>query len=198
MLLMPTPLFDLLLSLACLYFGYGSIGRGQDLPGLGYLMTGVAAFTGFFDLGGVTEFHWVHDYLSAVARLIGTLSLGLGLMAIVWGWREQRYAGYTLAVIGPVVAYYFYVIFRGPMEGLCLWAGSIFLLSVLALAVRLWQRGRRGYAVASVLALLLTLYVGLFLHTVPQGLALKPVDILHLSLMLSYGALYYSAGAYGR
>jgi hypothetical protein len=80
--------------------------------------------------------------MSAVARLIGTLAMGLGVIAILTGQREQRYAGYALTIFGPTVTFYFYEIFRGPMEALCIWSGSIFLLSMLVLAVKLWQTAK--------------------------------------------------------
>ena len=191
-----TPILDLLLSLTCVYYGLRLLREEQDMLAVGYLMVSMAAFIGFFDLGGMVNFKWIHDFLSAVSRLIGTLAMGLGVIALLAGQRRQRYAGYILALSGPVITYYFYVIFRGPIEGLYLWAGCIFLLSILALAIKLWQRGHIKYSIASIAGLLLTAFVGLFSHALPQGLFLKPVDIFHISLMVSYTAVYYGVMKY--
>lgn len=191
-----TPLLDLLLSLVCLYYGLLLLRDKYDLIGNGYFMVCSAAFIGFFDLGGLHSFRWIHDFLSAVSRLIGTLAMGLGIISLLLSHRKQRLSAYFLTVFGYVATFYFYVIYRAPLEGLYLWAGVIFLLSVLALALRLWQRGRVKHAVLSILALMLTAVVGLFSHSLPKDLFLKPVDIFHLSLMFSYIAIYYSVAAY--
>jgi hypothetical protein len=193
-----SPVLDLLLSLVCLYYGWRLLRDGHDLLGAGYLMIAPAAFIGFFDMGGMTDFRWIHDFLSALSRLMGTLAMGLGVVALLMGQREQRYAGYGLAIFSPAVTYYFYVINKGPMEGLYIWSGSIFLIAMLVLAVMLWRKGDIKYAIISISAILLTAYVGLFLGTVPKGLPLRPVDILHVSLMLSYIAIYYSVRAYAK
>jgi hypothetical protein len=58
--------------------------------------------------------------------------------------------------------------------------------------------GKIKYAIISILAILLTAYVGLFSHTLPRDLFLRPVDIFHISLMLSYTAIYYSISAYAK
>ena len=191
-----SPLLDLMLSSVCLYYGWRLLNNEHDLLGVGYLMIAPAAFIGFFDMSGMLEFRWVHDFLSAISRLIGTLAMGLGVLEIVLRQRKQRYASYALSIFGPALTYYFFVINRGPMEGLYIWSGSIFLISILALAVRLWMMGQISYAILSISAILLTAYVGLFLNTLPKGLPIRPVDILHTSLMLSYAAIYYSVEAY--
>ena len=193
-----SPILDLMLSFVCLFLGWRLLSKEHDLLGVGYLMIAPAAFIGFFDMGGMTEFRWIHDFLSAVSRLIGTLAMGLGVVALLMGQRKQRYGSYALSIFGPVLTYYFYVINKGPMEGLYIWSGSIFLIAILALAVRLWIKGQVLYAILSISAILLTAYVGLFLHTLPKGLPLRPVDILHTSLMLSYTAIYYSVTAYAK
>ena len=191
-----SPILDLILSLVCLYYGWRLLHEKHDLLGVGYLMIAPAAFIGFFDMGGMTEFRWIHDFLSAISRLIGTLAMGLGVVALLMGQLRQRYGSYALSVFGPALTYYFYVINRGPMEGLYIWSGSIFLIAILALAVRLWMKGQVTYAILSISAIILTAYVGLFLNTLPKGLPLRPVDILHISLMLSYTAIYHSVYAY--
>ena len=191
-----SPVLDLLLSLVCMYYGWRLLRGGHDLLGVGYLMIAPAAFIGFFDMSGMTEFRWIHDFLSAISRLMGTLAMGLGVVALLMGQRGQRYAAYALPVFGPAATYYFYEINKGPLEGLYIWSGSIFLIAMLALAVMLWRRGDTKYAVLSISAILLTAYVGLFLNTVPKSLPLRPVDILHISLALSYTAIYYSVTEY--
>jgi hypothetical protein len=133
-----------------------------------------------------------------VSRLIGTLAMGLGIVALLMSQRRQRYGGYALAIFGPVTTYYFYVINKGPMEALYVWSGCIFLIAMLVLAVRLWIKGQVRFAIIGISAILLTAYVGLFLNTLPKGLPLRPVDILHISLMLSYTAIYFSVAAYAK
>lgn len=121
-----TPILDLLLSLVSLYCAMRLLRGGYDMIAVGYMTVAAAAFIGFFDLGGMERFRWIHDFLTAVSRLTGTLAMGLGVIALLAGQRDQRYGGYILAVFGPVITYYFYVLFRGPLEGLYLWAaGSI-------------------------------------------------------------------------
>jgi hypothetical protein len=198
MLLSLTPLLDLLLSLVCLYYGMRLLLGGHDLAGVGYLMVCTAAFTGFFDLGGVHDFRWIHEYLTAVSRLCGILAVALGLIALVMGQRSQRIGAYILAVFGPVASYYFYIIYRAPLEGLYLWSSSIFLLAVIALAVRLWQAAKVKYATLTILGLTLLAAAGLFSHSLPQDMFLKPVDIFHISMMLSYAAIYHGVNTYAK
>ena len=196
MLLSLTPLLDLLLSLVCLYYGLRLLRGGHDLAGVGYLMVCTAAFTGFFDLGGMSDFRWIHEYLTAVSRLCGILAVGLGVVALVMGQRSQRIGAYILAVFGPVLSYYFYIIYRAPLEGLYLWASVIFLLAVIALAVMLWQAGKKKQAVLTLLGLIVLALAGLFSHSLPKGMLLKPVDVFHISMMLSYTAIYYGLVKY--
>jgi hypothetical protein len=193
-----SPVLDLILSLVSFYYGLRLLHDDHELLGTGYFMVSAAAFIGFFDMGGMHELRWIHDFLSAIARLMGTLAMGLGVVALLMGQRKQRYAGYILAIFGPVITYYFYEIFRGPLQGLYLWSGCIFLIAVLALAVKLWLAGNIRYAILSISGILLTAFVGLFLSTVPHDLFLRPVDIMHISLMLSYTAIYYSVVAYAK
>jgi|GEM_PF-5553880 len=186
-----TPALDLMLSVICMYYGLRLVQRGIDMMAVGYLMISGAAFTGVFHLGGLMEFRWIHDFLSAMSQLVGTVAIGLGILAAVMRQRDQRYGAYSLAVFGPVAMYYFYEIERGPLVGLSIWAGTVFLTGWLSLAWQLILAKKLRYVVIGFAALAIAACGALMEGRISPISLLHPVDYLHIALMIALTTIYH-------
>ena len=191
-----SPAFEFILSIVCYYYGVRFIRRGHELAGAGYLMIGITAFIGMFDLAGIESFHAVHSLFNQFSRLVATLGIGISIVAWMMRYRPERYHIYMYLLLGILTTSGLYTYYRGPLEWICTAAGLVFLLSIVVLTLRLAMRGRSRGAMAGASAVLLFGYIAVFHKSMPDSYILKPVDVVHICLILAYPAIYYAVIGY--
>ncbi|MBX9655701.1 hypothetical protein K2Y11_18960 [bacterium] len=184
-------LLDLALSIVCLGIATWGARRRNDFLVLGFVWVAAAACAGAFNLGGFKEAAPTHQFLTLVSSGIGTLMMAIGVLAAIFG---PLPGGSWLA---PVVA----IFGAGGIHHLKDWShvselnlglGSVFLISLIILAIVGFQRGRLVATISAVISLGAILIVGFVLPKLQfsDEMILKRVDIVHLFLITCYSFLW--------
>jgi len=191
-----SPILDIILLVVTLYYGFLFIRKEHDLLAVGYFMIAITCIVGIFDLSGLARFHWLHTFLDAVSRLAGTPTMGLGIIAMLLGIKNQKYMAYAITIISPTVTYLFFEIYPSTVFLLEIILGSIFLIPLIIIGIKLWNMGNKKVAFYAFIAVALFFFVGLILPTLPPNNYLKEVDILHISIITGYPLVYFSILTY--
>ncbi|MBX7167824.1 MAG: hypothetical protein K1X74_15940 [Pirellulales bacterium] len=191
--------FDFALAAICVVIAVWAARAQNDFLFTGLIFVAVAAFAGGFNLGGWTQFAPTHEWLSQLGRGPGTLAMGLGVLAAVFGpWPSARWWAVALAIVGVGAVH--------ALQGsphfelvLTLW-GSTLLVALLIAAVQALRLGRAPVAGAALGAITLLVVVGFAVNRIPlpEGRPLKHVDLLHLMLMACYGLIWFVARDFQR
>ena len=188
-----SPVFELILSVTCYYYGALFLKRRYDLLTGGYMIISLAALAGMMEMLGIDNFSELHRVATAMSRLAGMLSIALGLVFILARYQPQPWVGVSFVSLASVLSYVLYQHDKMHLEWLCTAAGVVFLIAMIVLTVRLAMTGRRREAMAGLSAVVLFGYIALFHKAMPGGYFLKPVDVVHICLILAYPAVYYAA-----
>jgi hypothetical protein len=137
--------------------------------------------------------HPAHDFFTAISRFVGMLAIGLGMIAILMRYKVSTWVSPLFFLIGSIVTLLLYRFQKPGFEVLCMAVGVVFLLSLLALVVRLFMTGKVRAAAAGLMALLLFIFIAVFHQALPEGYMLRSVDIVHICLTLAYPAVYYAS-----
>lgn len=183
---------DFLLGLVCLGIAWGCVRVGNDFLFTGFLWVSSAALVGAFNLAGYSQVAGTHAFLSQVGRGPGTLAMGLGVFAALYGpFVGSRWSAGGLAIFGAAVVH----LLSGSaiLDLLSLILGSTLLVGLVLLAGRAFRRRRLWPALAATSALLLLLGIGFVVPRLPfpaEGV-FRRVDLLHVMLALGYSLLWF-------
>ena len=189
-------LLELILSITCYYYGALFMTRRYDLLTGGYMIIAFTAFIGVLDMIGQATFTELHSLATGVSRLAGMLSIGIGLIFILLRYRPHPWLSISVLTLSMIASYVLYKHDKPLLEWLCLAVGVVFLLTLVVLSVRLATSVRRREAMAAVSAVVLFGYIAVFHKSMPAGYLLRPVDVVHICLILAYPAVYYAAMGY--
>ena len=184
---------DFALSMVCLFIAFWAARKGNDFLLHGFLWVTAAAFAGAFNLGGFTQVDPTHHYLSQVSTGVGTLAMGLGVLAGTFGpLSGSRWMAPVLSIFGAGAIHF---LSTWPQLGLLnLVLGSTLLISLLVLAIQSFRRGQSGNAICALVPIVILLVVGFAMPQIKlrADSAIQRVDILHLLLITSYSFLWCS------
>jgi len=187
-----SPALELILSITCYYYGALFLTRHHFLAAGGYMIIAFTAFIGMMDMAGRATFHDEHSMLTAVSRSIGMLAIGTTIICMLLRNRAQIWGSGSFMVAGVIAAF---LLYRHDLAILGWWCNAsalVFLLSLIALTVRLALSGRVRGAMAGAAAIVLFILVAAARQLVPEGGLLHTADVVHICLILAYPALYYA------
>lgn len=182
---------DFLLGVVCLAIAIGGARRQNDFLYCGFLWVSAAALLGSLNLGGWTQVNPTHVWLSQVSRGPGTLLMGLGVAAAMYGpWHSARWWAAALCVLGAAAVH---LLADRPWFDLVSLAQGVVLLIALLALVRYAAKRRENSAAACALgAWLLLIFVAFGLNRIdfPADGPLRRVDVLHVLLTVCYGLVW--------